>query len=412
MRALFIQARFPGPFRYIAQALGSLPGARVLFLAERGRHDLRLPKVRRLAIPLAPLAENQPEGVRKRETAEQETASMLRHASATANVLLRLRSEGFVPDLVYASPSGGHSLYARDIFPEALHVAYANWFHAKDESFGFFHGDRPRSPVDFAPARIQNLLQYNALMESDLAVTSTCWQRDHYPASMAATIHVRPEGVDTTFFSPALQARAPEAEENVTFVWSEPSTFAGAPQFLASLPRLFSLRPHCQATILALTPGSRTAADAALESLPPPIRNRVRLLLPEAPEDVRARLRASDVHVYLTPPFTLTSLLPEAMSCGCLVVASDTAPVRELVSHEHEGLLTDFWSSEALASTVARALEGRDLPAMQAMRTAAREAMLQRHDLRTCTENHLHLLFDALRLHHEAGLKKICNTKY
>ena len=42
--------------------------------------------------------------------------------------------------------------------------------------------------------------------------------------------------------------------------------------------------------------------------------------------DMVAVMRASDAHVYLTVPFVLSWSLLDAMACGCLLVASDTAP--------------------------------------------------------------------------------------
>ena len=45
----------------------------------------------------------------------------------------------------------------------------------------------------------------------------------------------------------------------------------------------------------------------------------------------REVLLASSVHVYLTIPFVLSWSMIEAMSAGCLLVASDTEPVREVV---------------------------------------------------------------------------------
>lgn len=54
-------------------------------------------------------------------------------------------------------------------------------------------------------------------------------------------------------------------------------------------------------------------------------------------------LQLSTVHVYLTYPFVLSWSLLEAMSAGCAIVASDTAPVREVINHNETGLWVDFF---------------------------------------------------------------------
>jgi glycosyltransferase involved in cell wall biosynthesis len=68
-------------------------------------------------------------------------------------------------------------------------------------------------------------------------------------------------------------------------------------------------------------------------------------------------LSLSDVHIYLTMPFVLSWSLLDALACGCTVVASDTAPVREVIQHEQNGLLADFFDVDGLASLALRVLE-------------------------------------------------------
>ena len=68
-------------------------------------------------------------------------------------------------------------------------------------------------------------------------------------------------------------------------------------------------------------------------------------------------LQLSSVHVYLTYPFVLSWSLLEAMSAGCAIVASDTAPVREAITHDDTGVLVDFFDGAGLVREVCALLE-------------------------------------------------------
>ena len=69
-----------------------------------------------------------------------------------------------------------------------------------------------------------------------------------------------------------------------------------------------------------------------------------------------ALLRVSRVHVYLTYPFVLSWSILEAMSLGCVVVASDTAPVKEVIEDGINGLLTPFFDTARLGKQIIRVL--------------------------------------------------------
>jgi glycosyltransferase involved in cell wall biosynthesis len=72
------------------------------------------------------------------------------------------------------------------------------------------------------------------------------------------------------------------------------------------------------------------------------------------PGVVAELLAQSDLHVYPSRPFVVSRSLLEAMAAECVVLAADSAPVREFIAHEHTGLLVeaddaDAWERHALA---------------------------------------------------------------
>jgi glycosyltransferase involved in cell wall biosynthesis len=99
------------------------------------------------------------------------------------------------------------------------------------------------------------------------------------------------------------------------------------------------------------------------------------------PGDYLKVLQISSCHVYLTYPFVLSWSLVEALSAGCAVVASDTAPVREVIRDGDNGVLTDFFDAQQLAHKVCTVLEAPE--ALREMRRRARAGVVEQFDLTT-----------------------------
>lgn len=92
-------------------------------------------------------------------------------------------------------------------------------------------------------------------------------------------------------------------------------------------------------------------------------------------------LQISACHVYLTYPFVLSWSLLEAMSVGCAIVASDTAPVREVIQHQQNGLLVDFFDYQKIAAAVAQVLAKPKQ--YQALREQARKTVIEGYEQST-----------------------------
>jgi glycosyltransferase involved in cell wall biosynthesis len=104
-------------------------------------------------------------------------------------------------------------------------------------------------------------------------------------------------------------------------------------------------------------------------------------------------LQLSAVHVYLTYPFVLSWSLLEALSAGCLVIASRTPPVEEVMTDRENGYLVDFFDIDGLAGRIAEALAQPRGKRQSRIRAAARDTVIRGYDLnRVCLPAYLSLL--------------------
>ncbi|WP_425285609.1 glycosyltransferase [Azotobacter beijerinckii] len=152
-------------------------------------------------------------------------------------------------------------------------------------------------------------------------------------------------------------------EPIVTYVARNLEPYRGFHIFMRALPRILREHPTCQVVVVGgdeVSYGSRPKdapnwrVKMSRESPVDP--ERVHFLGKVPYEIYKRALQVSAVHVYLTYPFVLSWSLLEAMACGCLIVGSDTVPVREVIGHCENGLLVDFLYTQALAKQATQAL--------------------------------------------------------
>ena len=98
-------------------------------------------------------------------------------------------------------------------------------------------------------------------------------------------------------------------------------------------------------------------------------------------------LRVSSAHVYLTYPFVLSWSLLDAMAIECEIVASDTAPVREVIEDQRNGVLVPFHDRSALSQAVVDALASRGPSSKRG--AAARRTVAERFDNAVCVQEAL-----------------------
>jgi glycosyltransferase involved in cell wall biosynthesis len=92
-------------------------------------------------------------------------------------------------------------------------------------------------------------------------------------------------------------------------------------------------------------------------------------------------LQVSSAHVYMTYPFVLSWSSIESMALECRIVASDTAPVREIITDGVNGRLFPFFDEKALAERVRETLAEKERSAEMARE--ARRLAVEKYDYKT-----------------------------
>ena len=279
-------------------------------------------------------------------------------------------------------------------------MTYGEYYYLADGGDIGFDPLFPARPEGLARARMMNTHLLLAHEQADRILSPTLWQKARHPALLQDRIEVIFDGIDTTRVKPDRDARfaldngtvLTARDEVITYVARNLEPHRGFHVLMQALPQLLAARPDAHVVIVGGEEVSYSPAP------PPPHTSWKAKLLGEVELGAAAArvhfpgklayrsyldlLAVSSVHLYLTYPFVLSWSCLEAMAAGCLIVASDTGPVREVISHGDNGLLFPFFDGAALVETVCSAL---DDPARGIrLRQAARETVVERYDLRQC----------------------------
>lgn len=398
MRILFVHANFPAQFRDLAPALAADPANEVVFATTEPRGQLD--NVRKVYLQ-APRWQR--DGVH-RYLREFERAVV--NGQTAFRLALQLRSEGFVPDLIYGFSGWGHTLYLKDAFPEAKLVCYYDWYYRPRGSNGDFFPDRPMTPDRACLFRVRNAPALLDLASSDWGVVTTEWQLSQFPRDALGGLSLLHDGIDTGWFTPQPGARfshvgLPADAELITYATRGMEPYRGFDTFLRALELVLRKRPRAHAVIAgedrivygSPPPGGASWKTHLLDQLDLPA-DRVHFTGPLAREDMRQLLRSSHAHVYFSAPFIPSWSMFEAMACGALLVGSDTAPVTELVVDGVNGLLSPFFDHEGLAHRLDEALANQERFAP--LRAAAERTIVERYALADLLPRQLRMLDQVL----------------
>ncbi len=389
MRILFIHQNFPAQFIHLAPALA----------ADR-KNDIRV---------LTPSRRPVPAGVKVHQYTISRANSEKIHpwltdmetkvirAEAAFRAALALKQQGFTPDLIIAHPGWGESLFLKDVWPGTKLALYCEFYYQAQGADTNFDPEFSQ----FEPDLVCRLKLKNAnfdlhLLQADAGISPTHYQRSVFPEFFQPNISVIHDGINTEVLKPnpnvTMQLNGRTITRNdqvITFVNRNLEPMRGYHIFMRALPEILKRNPKARAIIVG-------GDDVSYGCKPPPGMSWKELFLQEVsaqldmsrvhfvgklsyPNFVQL-LQISSVHVYLTYPFVLSWSLLEAMSTGCAIVGSSTAPVTEVVKHNETGMLFNFFNSQKLVEHVTCLLNDSDERA--GFGNLAREFIVNNYDLK------------------------------
>lgn len=393
MKYLFVHDAFPGQFVHLLRHLHRAPNVEIVAASRKGS-TLDLP-VRQVVYDVPQVLRSQP----GKTGPAVEAAALGYDLSEKMKPLI---NEGWAPDYVVTHASRGASNFLRDLFPQARITAFLEWYYRDPPVTKV--GDNPVAFFRQCAANgARNGIIARDFDQADVAYAPTRFQREQFPARWRAQIEVCHEGIDTTLYAPDEQASLTVGDktftgdmEIITYAARGMEKSRGFPAFMKAIALVQKQRPKTHVMIAAADrvcydPGPRDKglkSWAEKEVAYDPKRTHFVGLLPE--RQFVKMLQVSSLHTYLSIPFVLSWSCLNAMSAGVPVVASDNAPVREIITHNKNGILVNPEDPEAIAAEMIALLDDKQRRA--ALGRQARSTILERYDLKACLSRQLALI--------------------
>ncbi len=400
MKLLFVHQNMPGQYREIVQWLLATGDHEIAFLTQR-RKPPQFDGLRTVIYKPHHVPGKEAYGLSK---VWEEAAGSGFGAAMAARKLER--EEGFKPDIVIGHVGWGELTFFKQIWPDVPIIGYFEYYY--NLHGGLVGFDREETVSDHAPFLMQarNAVPLANIETVDLGQCPTLWQRDRFPQSFHDRIYVCHDGIRADKLVPNAQASLAlgrldqpltREDEVITYVARNLEKTRGFHMLMRALPRILRDRPKARVLII----GGNDVSYGGKSETPGGLRaemerevgeeldwSRLHFLGQIPYPDFQTLIQLSRCHIYLTMPFVLSWSLMESMAMQATIVASDVAPVRELITHGETGLLVDFHDPGALAQQVIDVVA--DPAAHAHMGPAARAHILDHHDFRTrCLPVHL-----------------------
>jgi len=399
MNVLYIHQNYPAQFGHIAANLVKNRGWKCTFLSQLPPANDQ--GVDRIQYVLAGGA------IKQTHFCSRTFENAVWHTDAVYQALKK--RPDVQPDLIVGHSGFGSTLFLRDLYPHTPIInLFEYYYHASGENCDLsFRRDLnwPIDPQLLHRSRCRNAMILLDLQNCDSGYCPTEYQRSLFPAEYAHKLRRVFDGVDRAIyhgFNETLRApvtergsrevagvRLPASTRVVTYVSRGFESMRGFDIFMKSARLIAERFPE----VMFFVVGTDRIAYGGDEKHTAPHKSFKEWVLSQGDYDMSrftftgrlsvpdlARLLAtSDLHIYLTVPFVLSWSMMDAMSCGAVVLASDTAPVREMIQHGKNGLLADFFNPEDFARQAVKVLQHPE--AYRPLGRAAEQTIIDHYSL-------------------------------
>lgn len=399
MKILFVHQNMPGQYRDMARWLAQRGTDDLVFLTQRAKGG-EIAGVRRVIYGPHHSPAEDAYGLSR----VWEEAAGVGYGAALA--CEALEAQGWRPDIILGHTGWGELLFLKQVWPDVPILGFFEFFYSAEGGTVGFDPEHP--PTEASPYLLQarNMVPIASLQAVDRGVAPTRWQYDRFPAVFHDKMYCCHDGVRTDKLVPNPAAtvklgrvRVPlrKGDEVLTYVARNLERTRGFHTLMRALPEIQAARPSARVVIVGGSGTSYGKESDAKGGLRGEMErevgdrvdwSRVHFLGQLSYGDFQKVIQVSRCHVYLTMPFVLSWSLLEAMSMEATIVASDVAPVREVLAHGKTGLLVDFHDPAALAAQCVAVLAAPERFAH--LGAAARAHVMAHHDfLRVCLPEHI-----------------------
>lgn len=312
------------------------------------------------------------------------------------------------PDLVVGHSGFLSTAFLRELYDCPIVNYFEYYYHTRGTDMDY-RPDFPYPALNHLRARARNAGLLMDLEECDAGYSPTRWQRGLMPRTYRHKLRTIFDGVDTNLWRPqpglprSVGERAlPDDVRIVTYVSRGMESIRGFDIFMKVAKLLCQRRRDvvfvvvgedrvCYGGDLEFT-GGQSFKEWVLARDDYDLSRFIFTGLMPIPA-LAQLFSISDLHVYLTVPFVLSWSLMDALACGATVLASNTAPVREMIEHDRNGLLVDFFDVEGLADAAERVLDAPD--EYRRLGQAGADMIRQRYSLEVCLPRMLDLYEEA-----------------